>query len=258
MNYADAIILGLIQGLTEFLPVSSSGHLVLAEYFLKAKMPGVLFELMVHFGTLMAVLAYFHKQVWALIRAVFVSSMIRERRVLIYLIVATIPAVVIAVIFGSGIERAFGSPLVTSSLLTVTGIILLATVFAKTRDGRITLGRSILIGLAQALAILPGISRSGATISAGLFAGAEPLAATEFSFMLSIPAIAGAIVYKFKEILSISAELLVPYVVATVVAFLSGLLAVHLLLGTVRKGRFCYFGIYCLIVGLIGIIQFGG
>lgn len=256
MSYLDAIILGLIQGLTEFLPVSSSGHLVLSEHLLNAKMSGVIFELVVHFGTLMSVLVYFRKRIISLVRSIFIPSQEDERKIVLYLVIGTIPAVIIALLFKGYIEIAFELPIVTSIFLVVTGIILLLTALPKKSEKGISLIRSVIIGIGQAAAIFPGISRSGMTISAGLFAGVKPIVAAEFSFLLSIPAIGGAIVFKFRDILSLNSDFVGQYIAGAVVAFLSGLFAVYVLLDIVRKGKFRYFGIYCLIVGAFGIIYF--
>lgn len=256
MSYFDAIILGIVQGLTEFLPISSSGHLVLCEHLLNAKMPGVVFELIVHVGTLLSVLVYFRRRIARLILSIFDKSMINERSTLIYLIIGTIPAVIVGILLDKIIEQAFVSPLLTSLMLIVTGLILLGTSFVQKGERGIKPPNALLIGLAQALAIFPGISRSGATISMGLFAGVKPIVAAEFSFLLSIPVIIGAVVFKTGDIVSVNTALLGHYMLGAVLSFIFGLLAVHFLLSMIKKGRFKYFGIYCLMVGIFGIIYF--
>jgi undecaprenyl-diphosphatase len=257
MSYFDAIILGLIQGLTEFLPVSSSGHLVLMEHLLGAKMPGVIFELVVHFGTWMSVLIYFRKKVFRLIESIYTPALEDERKVILYLIIGTVPLVIVALLLRGSILSAFGSPLTTAIFLVVTGIILFSTVAAPKGNGRINLLNTVIIGLAQALAVFPGVSRSGTSISAGLFAGVKPMEAAEFSFLLFLPAIGGALVYRAHEFIHLNPALIGQYIVAAVISFLTGLAAVYLLLGIIRKGKFKYFGVYCVIVGLFGIIYFG-
>jgi len=256
MTYFDAILLGIIQGLTEFLPVSSSGHLVLAEHFLNAKLPGVSFELAVHLGTLLSVLIYFRAKIIQLLKSVFIATMIEERKIVFYLIVGTIPAGVAGVLLKDFFERAFSSPIMTSIMLTITGVILLFTAFVKRGEKKINGMRAIIIGIGQAVAILPGISRSGSTISAGLFSGVKPVAAAEFSFLLSIPAIAGAIVFKAKDFMKSGSILAGQFSVAAFFSFIFGLLAVFLLLDIIKRGKFKYFGIYCLAVGLISLIHF--
>ncbi|MBN2227058.1 MAG: undecaprenyl-diphosphate phosphatase [candidate division Zixibacteria bacterium] len=256
MNYLDAIILGVLQGLTEFLPVSSSGHLVLTQHLLGVKLNGVVFELLVHFGTLMAVLIYFRERIIRLILALFDRSMKTERRMILFLILGTIPAVVVALLFDDIIEEAFSSPVLTSVMLVITGFVLLLTGVIKKKGGEVSGGKAFLIGCGQALAIFPGISRSGSTIAAGMFVGIKPMEAAEFSFLLSIPAIAGAIVFKLREIVDLDTTLIGQYAVGTAVSFLSGLFAVYLLLSIIKKGKFQYFGIYCLIIGILGILYF--
>jgi len=256
MNYYEAFLLGIIQGLTEFLPISSSAHLVLTEHFLGLKEPGVLFELMVHFGTLLSVLLYFRKRILGMITSVFVRDISADKRMIIYLTVGTIPAVIAALLFEDFFVDAFSSPILVSVLLMVTGVILLATRFAKDKKLSINIPRSLIIGAGQALSILPGISRSGTTISTGLFLGINPYEAAEFSFLLSIPAICGAIIFKARSILTIQSGIFGPYLLATITSFLTGILAVYILLSLIRKGQFTYFGIYCLIVGGIALYYF--
>jgi len=141
-------------------------------------------------------------------------------------------------------------------MLLVTGLLLLSTAFIRKREKGINIPRSIIIGIGQALAIMPGISRSGATISFGMFAGVKPVVAAEYSFLLSVPAIAGAIVLKAGDLMGMQSLLAGQYLVGTIFSFLSGLFAVYILLDIIRRGRFEYFGIYCLIIGTIGLIYF--
>jgi len=256
MSYFEAIILGIIQGLTEFLPISSSGHLVLSEHLLHAKIPGVVFELILHIGTLLSVLVYFYKRIVQLLLSIFDKSKPNDRLMLLYLIIGTIPAVIVGLFLENIIDRAFGSPMMTSVMLVVTGCFLLATTFVRKGETEIKSPNAFLIGVAQAMAIFPGISRSGATISMGLFAGVKPMVAAEFSFLLSIPVIIGATVFKSKDIISVNTEFIGQYLAGAVTSFVFGLLAVYFLLRMIKKGRFKYFGIYCLALGLFGIIYF--
>jgi len=256
MSYFDVIILGIIQGLTEFLPVSSSGHLVLAEHILKVKSSGVSFELAVHFGTLMSVLIYFRNDIIRLVQSLFVRGMDRERKMVFYLIIGTIPAGVAGVLFEDFFERAFSEPEMTSIMLMITGLILIWTGFVRMGEENIGIWRALIIGIGQAIAIMPGISRSGSTISAGLFCKVKPVKAAEFSFLLSIPAIAGAIVFKIKEFSNVGQITLDHFLIGALFSFIFGLLAVYLLLDIVKRGKFKYFGIYCLVVGIFGLIYF--
>lgn len=256
MSYLDAVILGLIQGLTEFLPVSSSGHLVLAQELLGVNLPGVSFEVLTHLGTLLAVLLFFRERIIDLIRSLFVKSMLEERRIIVLLIIGTIPAVIVGLLLKDSIEEAFTSPVLASSMLIATGAILLATRFVPKKQGEVSTAKSIIIGIGQALAILPGISRSGTTIATGMFLGVDPGKAAEFSFLLAIPAIGGATVLELNELAHTSGALLGRYAVGALAAFISGLLAVYLVMAAVRRGRFEYFGYYCLAAGLVGLYLF--
>ncbi len=198
MTVLQGILLGLLQGLTEFLPVSSSGHLALAEHFFGIESPGVTFEVFVHFGTAMAVVLFFRGRIASILVALARSVMrlqhdTAEVRLAIHLLLATVPAAAVGYFLAPRIEAAFGSPVLVSILLLVTGVILWFSgkLFPGTKR-RGNLVDALAIGVAQALAILPGISRSGSTLTAGLAVGLERRAAAEFAFLLSVPVIFGA------------------------------------------------------------------
>ncbi|MBI5265699.1 MAG: undecaprenyl-diphosphate phosphatase [candidate division Zixibacteria bacterium] len=256
MSYFDAIILGILQGLTEFLPVSSSGHLVLGQALLKVKQPGVAFEVIVHLGTLVSVLVYFRDKIVRLIRSMFDSRMAAERTMLFYLIIGTVPAAVAGLLFKDFFEQLFSAPAVTSGFLLLTGLILLSTRFRKPGNQPMRLGSAIAMGIGQAIAILPGVSRSGTTISTGIWAGARPSDAAEFSFLLSIPAVGGAVILETHELLHIDQSLMGPYLVGALFSFAFGILAVSSLLAVIRRGKFEYFAYYCFAVGLLGLYIF--
>lgn len=264
MGLFQAILLGLLQGATEFLPVSSSGHLVLAEQLLNVRTDDIVFDVFVHFGTFVAVVVYFRREIrdiilglWRWIRRM--ENPNREEASLAgYIAIGTIPAVVIGLGFKGYIESAFKSPIFASGMLVCTGLILLSTRFAVTHDKSVRARSSFVIGCAQALAMLPGISRSGSTISAALFLGVAKEKAATFSFLLALPAIFGATLLELKEVLDtgVGAFMLFTYLLGTVAAALFGYLCIALLLGIIRKGKFDYFGYYCLAVGLFGLIYF--
>lgn len=256
MTYLDAAILGILQGLTEFLPVSSSGHLVLARALLKVEPGGITFEVMVHFGTLMAVVVYFRAQILRLIQSLFDKEMKQERAVLGYLVIGTLPAGVVGLTLKEFFETAFSHQGVTSAMLLVTGLILLATRFARKGNSRVGLLSAIVMGIGQALAIMPGISRSGSTIAAGMFAGVEPSKAAEFSFLLAIPAILGATVLEFESLFWLDSHLLGKYLLGAGLAFLVGLFAVYAVMATVRRGKLEYFAYYCFAAGAVGLYLF--
>lgn len=252
----EAFLLGILQGLTEFLPVSSSGHLVLAQELLGINLPGLSFELVVHVGTLVAVLIYFRSRFIDLIRSLFDSSRTRERKLILCIIVGTIPAGLVGLLLKDNIEAAFASPLVTSVMLMVTGLILLAPRLVSQGEREVGFVSAILIGVAQSFAILPGISRSGSTISAGLMQKIDPERAAEFSFLLAVPAIAGAVVLKFDEFSTLEPSLYWPYAVGFIGSLLAGLFAVYAVMALIKQGRFQYFAFYCLAVGAIGVYLF--
>ena len=256
MSYLDSIILGVLQGLTEFLPVSSSGHLVLAQALLKVKQPGVSFEILVHLGSLLAVLIYFRIRIFQLIKSLYDEEFKKYRPIVWFIIIGTIPAVIIGLSLKDFFEEAFSSPQIASAMLIVTGLILLSTRFIKKSNKKINLSGAIIMGLGQALAIMPGISRSGTTISAGLIWGLEPSEAAEFSFLLAIPAIAGAVVLNFKDLLLIDNSLVGQYLVGAIFSFLFSIIAVYSVLSVIRRGKFEYFAYYCFAAGGFGLYLF--
>ena len=260
MTIWDAIILGIVQGLTELLPISSSGHLVITERILGVTMPGVSFEVWLHLGTLVAIIGYFYKKILALTTSVFSKSPDEEtgynRKTIMALVIGTIPAVIVGLGLKSFIESMFDSPTFASSMLLVTGTFLLASALAKNKQLPISLPRGLYIGLAQAVAILPGISRSGSTITAAMFLGMKPAEAAEFSFLLAIPAVGGAFLL---DLLSTGFDVFTGgnlgiYLLGTVVSFAFGLLSIHYLLKIVKKGSFYIFGFYCLAAGILSLI----
>jgi len=256
MTYFDAVLLGILQGLTEFLPVSSSGHLVLVQAILGVKQPGVSFEILAHLGTLLAVFIYFRSQIALLIRSIFDGNMKKERAIIGYLIIGTIPAGLAGLLFKDFFERTFSDPMMTSLMLFVTGLILLSTRFYRRGSKGIGILSAIFMGIGQAAAILPGISRSGTTIAAGMTCGVEPSRAAEFSFLLVIPAILGGMVLKRNELLNIDASLIGQYLVGMVFSFLLALVAVHMVLAVVKRGKLDYFAYYCFAAAGVGLYLF--
>ncbi|MBI2619150.1 MAG: undecaprenyl-diphosphate phosphatase [Ignavibacteriales bacterium] len=269
MTVLQAIILGTVQGLTEFLPVSSSGHLVLAEHLLKVPITDdITFEVFVHFGTLLSVLVALWPEVREILRSArdlltgvrLAPQYYRENeyfRLGILILVGSIPAAVIGIRYEDAISETFTDPKLVAVMLVLTGLILFLTRLATpSSEKRVGIVSAILIGVAQALAIVPGISRSGSTISTAMYLRVPPLKGARFSFLLSVPVIAGATLMKTKEILEsgITVEYFLPILVGTAVAFSSGYLAIRLLLRIIEQGRFSMFSFYCLGVGTIGIV----
>lgn len=259
METWQAIVLGLVQGLTEFLPVSSSGHLGLATHLMNVNDPGETFEVVVHIGTLLSVIVYFHKQLWQLTLSLFKKEMVEERRTIGYLGLATIPAAVAGFTLKDAFNKANDSPIIISLLLLVTGAVLLLPRLFKKRGGEghpIRLNSAMAMGIGQALAIFPGISRSGSTIVSGMLAGADSAKAAEFSFLLAIPAIGGAGLVTFLKLEESSSAMMGTYAIGGAVAFVSGLFAVYAVLASVRRGKFEHFAYYCFAVGIAGFIHF--
>jgi len=250
------LLLGIVQGLTEFLPISSSGHLVLAEKLLNIDPPGVLLEAVLHLGTLLAVLFIFRKDV---LRLTLGLAKTQERNELGRLVVGTLPIAILGFLFRERIEAAFSCVLLVGICLIITGgILLLADRASRSahRDG-VHLLDSLLIGLAQAGALLPGISRSGATIATGMLRGIQGRVAARFSFLLSIPAIIGGGGFKLYEALrepTVYKSEWGGLLLGALAAGFVGALAIKGLLAIIARGKLKTFGFYCLALGLASLI----
>jgi undecaprenyl-diphosphatase len=253
------ILLGILQGLTEFLPISSSGHLALAEQFFRIQKPGIVFDIFVHFGTLLSVLWVFRRRIWRLALAPLRGG--EDLRLLGLLVVGSIPTGILGLSLDSIAETAF-----TQSGAVGLGLLVTATVlFSVERRGSAVTSKSLAhlqwrdavwVGLAQGIAVLPGISRSGSTIATGLFCGLRREDAAEFSFLLFIPAIIGATLLKLSEALADPAAhsaLWGSYLGGTAVAFLSGIIAIRFLMKFLREHRMTPFAVYCLILGMLAL-----
>lgn len=269
MSFFDALILGLLQGLTEFLPVSSSGHLVLGQEILGVlQADNITFEVFVHFGTLFSILAIFQKDVWKIFSSLFegvkrpknILSLLKEDeyfRLAVLIVIGSIPAAVIGLSCKPYVERAFSDVNLVGVMLLVTGLVLFLTRLARPKpDKMVGWGTAIFIGFAQALAVLPGISRAGMTISAGLFAGVAREQAARYSFLLALPAIFGATLLETFEITSapLEKQFLIVLVVGTIAAFIAGYIAIKTIFIVLKKDKFSYFSFYCLAVGLIVLL----
>ena len=209
MNILESIIMGLIQGLTEFLPVSSSGHLVLGSALFGLDAGSIIFEVFLHFATFLAVVVFFFREIMGLAYAPVEyafkgnrsSDNRRKLNYILFIIIGTIPAVIVGLKFKDQIEEVFGSPFLTGIMLIITSLILFLTLLAKPKRENLSVIDSIIIGISQAVAIMPGISRSGSTISTAMYLGIDKKTAFNFSFLLSLPAILGAFILKLKEAL---------------------------------------------------------
>ena len=247
MTISESVILGTVQGLTEFLPVSSSGHLVILQTFFKNfSQSGISFDVFIHLATLLSVFVYFRKQILEIAR-------FKNVKWLFLIIVGTVPAGLVGVLFKDQVETLFSNINFVIITLIITGILLFLSDMPKklSKDKySITYIDAVIIGIFQAFAILPGISRSGSTISAGIFRGIKRDIATEFSFILSIPAILGAVVLSFKDFTNISHADFTSYTIGFISAFITGLLSLKMLTVIIKAKNLKYFSIYCWIVAL--------
>ncbi|MDG2266389.1 MAG: undecaprenyl-diphosphate phosphatase [Candidatus Marinimicrobia bacterium] len=252
MNIVDIVILGILQGITEFLPVSSSGHLVLAQYLLGIESPGNTLEVLFHIGTLFSVFYVFNKDIKSIVISLNEKP---TQKLVIYIIIATIPAVIIGLIFKSHIINLFSSIVPVGYALLSTGVILTLSINFKNENKSLSYLYSLFIGLAQAIAIIPGISRSGTTISISMLLGIPPKEAARFSFLISIPVIIGAGLLGFLELESYG--LLTPKFIITgiLTSFIVGTLSLKVLLKILEIGRFHFFGIYCIIAGIVAVLS---
>jgi len=243
------LILGIVQGLTEFLPVSSSGHLAILENILGMSEPMTL-AVFLHFGTFVAIIVFFFRPLRDLVRGIFSG----DRQSIIYvgkIILGTIPIVIAGMLFRSWVAEAFNNMKVVALLLGITGIGVLLTGMVAKRQKPVTTQSAILIGIGQMLAILPGISRSGMTIAAGIYSGTDPDKAFRFSFLLSIPAVLGANLFELRNLTGITN---LPELLAGMLcSFVSGIVALAILRRTVYR-KFHFFGIYCLIISVALLI----
>lgn len=263
MTWGEAILLGLLQGFTEFLPVSSSGHLVIFQHVFRISQPGVTFEVLVHFGTMFSVILVFWKDITALFKGLTNNS--EQKKLFLLLLVGTIATGCVGIIFGSSIKGLFQNPVVTGIMLLLTGFITLAISRvsispAKNNFSRLTLWDGVFVGLMQGFAIIPGISRSGTTILASLFRGMSRQTAIKFSFLLALPAIAGATALEAWDFIRAGAGetplFSSGYILAAFLAFLSGVFSIKIFIKLLNKGKFYYFSYYCWFAGVFTILYF--
>lgn len=284
----EAVFLGIVQGLTEFIPVSSSGHLVLVPYFLDIETPGIAFDVALHLGTFAAVVLYFRTDLLRLIQAVigvgepaFVAF---YRRLALLLVVGSVPIAVVGLLLRDVFEAAFASPVAAAVFLCVTGTLLLLGEAARSRRGGTTpapivpteqqiitgadpgdpegltldaigVRQALVVGFGQCVALFPGISRSGTTIVAGMSTGLTRPAATRFSFLLALPALVGASVVSLPDLADGGSTFGVAAIVGGILAaFVAGYLAIRWLLALVARDRLTGFAIYCFVVGGLSLV----
>lgn len=272
MTVLEALVSGFVQGATEFLPISSSGHLVILQTIFGMNDNNLEFAIILHMGTFFAIIAAYHNSVFQLIKEFFlmIFDLIRlkglnlkkskYRYYIIYIIIATIPAAVVGFLFDDFISEAFSSIHMVSITLFITGFILLfGEKIGKNNKGvieKLGAGNSVVVGLFQMCAILPGISRSGTTMTGGLFCGLKKEDALEFSFLLALPAILGSLILKLKDVIgTVVNTSLLSIAVGFFVSLLVGYLSIKLFNLVVKKGSLLYFSVYCWIVSLLLIVN---
>lgn len=258
MTTFDAIILGIIQGLTEFLPVSSSGHLELAKVILGGEsvpQESMLMVVVLHAATALSTIVVFRKDLLQIIKGLFQFKNNDEFKFSLNVVLSMIPAAAVGVLLDEQIEAFFGGKtLLIGSMLIITAILLIFADKAKSTDKKVGIGHAIIIGISQAIAILPGISRSGATISTSVLLGVDRKKAARFSFIMVLPLILGKMA---KDVLdgafdNVSGSMM-PYIIGFIAAFITGILACTWMIKLVKNSKLKYFAFYCAIVGVIAI-----
>jgi undecaprenyl-diphosphatase len=257
LEYIHAVILGIVQGIAEFLPISSSGHLVIADALLKeyagtsTPEESATMGIALHFGTLMSILVVYRKDLVALLS---------NYRLMFLIVCATIPVGLVGVFFKDYVDAAFGSPILAGAALLLTAAFLMAGRALKKSDDELsamTRRTAMVIGIFQAIAIIPGVSRSGSTIAAGMACGLNREHATRFSFLIAIPAIGGASVMELKDFVTGEATFHGsprPLILGTVVSFVVGVFALRWLIKMVVADRLHFFAAYCVIAGLATVL----
>jgi undecaprenyl-diphosphatase len=244
MSFFKAIISGIVQGVTEFLPVSSSGHLVILHRIMGLEGPQITFDIFLHLGTLIAILIVFRKDILNIFTV--------NKKGGFFIFIATLATAVFVIIFQKKIEVMFVGSKLTGVMLMVTGAWIIIGSFVRFGSSGLTGPKSFIIGIAQGIAAIPGISRSGATISTALFLGIDPQSAARFSFVLSIPAIIGAFALKIRG--GGLSDFNMNYIFGSIASCVIGVLSLKLLLKLLRGDRFYVFGLYCVIMGIIAVI----
>ena len=253
MTMTQAVISGAVQGITEFFPISSSGHLVILHHLFGLREPQVAFDIFLHLGTLGAIFVFFRSDIAALFG--------KKNKLAVPVVLATAVTFTIAFIFKDKFERCFDMPKVVGYMLIVTGAWLIAATLYSRRAGKREkksepgMLSSLLVGIAQGIAVMPGISRSGATIATGMLAGLSREAAFRFSFLLAVPAILGACLFKAHKIGSHFAAADAPqFAIGAATAMMVGLVSIKALLELVKGNKLHFFGIYCFFAGLLTIM----
>lgn len=260
MDTLQAIILGVVQGLTEFLPVSSSGHLQLANEILGTDLnpeSNLTFSLTLHAATVLSTIVVLWAEIWKLLKGVFSRTFTDEQAYVLKIVLSMIPVGVVGLFFKDYIEAAFSSIAVVGVMLLVTATLLTFAYYAKPRDNQnLSYRDAFIIGLAQAVAVLPGLSRSGSTIATGLLLGNKKQSVAQFSFLMVLPPILGnALLDCLKGDFGGGVETL-PLIAGFVAAFVTGCIACKWMINIVKRGKLIYFAIYCAIAGIVALATY--
>lgn len=289
MSWWEAIILGLLQGVAEFLPISSSGHLVLGQYLLGVQEPGITFEVLTHFGTTLSILTVYRKRVAVILRdgvvglrqpglwkealrpgrierrpsdelaydppAPGASGPVTSLRLIAFVLLSMIPTGLVYILFEDTLEAAFGDPRLVCVMLLVTGTLLLLLRFRPNPNGQLSPLKALVVGLAQSAALIPGISRSGSTICASIYQNVDRKEAADFSFLMLLPVIIGATMLEVLDLFEAGEAVnWLPILLGTVVAYASGVWAIKVVIAFVQRGNLQYFAFYCYAVGILGLL----
>ncbi|NOY70038.1 MAG: undecaprenyl-diphosphate phosphatase [Deltaproteobacteria bacterium] len=267
MTFTQATILGAIQGLTEFLPVSSSGHLVIFQNLFGMKTPELIFDISVHLGTLAAVFVFFSKDILSIIRSLLIFAFRGKKaaearpkamddiRLALMIIAASVPTGVLGLILEKKADVLFASLILVGFMLIATGAWMWFTKKAREHGPGLSLKNVLLIGLAQGIAVIPGISRSGSTIAAGLYLGLDRESATRFSFLISIPAILGAALLSVLHAPPPGTANTAVIITGAVTAFITGYAALNMLVYMVKRGKLFLFSPYCCLAGATALVM---
>lgn len=256
MDLLQIIILSLVQGLTEFLPISSSGHLVVFQFLMGLKEPPVVLDVMLHVGTLIAVLFYFRQE----LKSLFTGFIKRDKEsvhVILLIFLGTLPAVLTGLLFEDQINQTFGSIKINGWLFLLTALLLFSTYWVRKNNKKfseLNWKDALIVGFFQAVSILPAVSRSGATIVSGLWLGASRETAFRFSFYLFVPAILGALTLQIPELLKANPNDLGRYFLGMVLAGISGYFSLILLESVLKSAKLYLFGFYCFILGIVVLL----
>jgi len=251
MELFQALILGVIQGITEWLPISSSGHLVLLQQLFHLG-SSIAFDALLHLATVLVIILVFWKDILAILKSLLSFKWDENTKLLLFIIIATIPTAIIGLVFKDWLTALFTNILLLGVFFIINGIILFLTRFARKTDKELNWWQSLIIGAAQGASIIPSISRSGATVSTGLFFGIKKEKLITFSFLMAIPAIIGAFIIEAKDLVF---ENIWPMIIGSLAALIVGYFALKLVIKAIEKGKWHWFAYYCVMIGVLIILS---